>query len=215
MAIKRIKLTFLAIWISAPIWHRSHMSGFFSSITSFIFCNIIAWLSSIPFNWFRDKSNCCSIEPRHFTNIGQHSTFCIVMRVVFIWDIQKKKWKKKNKKKFGMEKNNLFSLLWFISLHSLFYVCFLWRCAFTQIKSLLTSRLLTGCNICMEILTKWFPDKFNAFNCPSGTNNSYGMTPISAIDKAFIWFSNCHFFIVRIKYADFLKAMREKNNENT
>lgn len=51
------RLTFLAIWISEPIWHRSQMSGLFSNRTSWIFCSIIAWLSSIPFNWFRDISN--------------------------------------------------------------------------------------------------------------------------------------------------------------
>lgn len=50
---------------------------------------------------------------------------------------------------------------------------------------ILTSRPLTGCKICMDTLTKWLPDKFNAFNWPNGTNNSYGITPISAIDNVF------------------------------
>lgn len=55
---KRInQLTCLTIWMSEPIWHRSQISGLFSNRTSLIFCNIIAWLSSMPFSWFRDISN--------------------------------------------------------------------------------------------------------------------------------------------------------------
>lgn len=57
---ERKELTVLAIWMSEPIWQRSQISGLFSNRTSLIFCNIIAWLSSMPFNWFRDISNSCA-----------------------------------------------------------------------------------------------------------------------------------------------------------
>lgn len=73
------ELTFLAIWMSAPIWHRSQISGLFSSRTSFIFCSIIAWLSSMPFNWFRDKSNNCRMKK----NIGTNTTLAGRMIVQF------------------------------------------------------------------------------------------------------------------------------------
>lgn len=55
-----------------------------------------------------------------------------------------------------------------------------------------TSRPSTGCKICIETFTKWLPDKFNAFNCPNGTNNSYGITPISAIDNVLRLCNSCN-----------------------
>lgn len=51
------QLTCLTICMSEPMWHRSQISGLFSNRTSLIFCNIIAWLSSMPLSWFRDISN--------------------------------------------------------------------------------------------------------------------------------------------------------------
>lgn len=55
----RIIRTARAYRISDPMWHLSHMSGLFSSFTSFIFANFFTRLSSMPFIWLCDKSNSC------------------------------------------------------------------------------------------------------------------------------------------------------------
>lgn len=51
--------TVRAISISAPMWHLSHISGLFSSFTSFICRSWNTWASLKPFRLFFDKSNNC------------------------------------------------------------------------------------------------------------------------------------------------------------
>lgn len=140
-------LTFLAIWMSEPIWHRSQISGLFSNRTSLIFCSIIAWLSSMPFNWFREISSSWKI----------------------IWK-KKNSLKWKNMRRNSSEEKKWFGTEYFFSKSS-FANKFI-NCEFYGWRGRLTSRPSTGCSICIETFTKWLPDKFNAFNCPNGTNNS-------------------------------------------
>lgn len=42
--------------MSGPMWHQSHISGLFSSLTSPIRASWVAYRSGMPFSWFRERS---------------------------------------------------------------------------------------------------------------------------------------------------------------
>lgn len=141
-------LTLFAICMSAPMWHRSQISGLFSRWTSAIFRSNATWLSAMPFNWLRDRSSACQTWMITSNERNQYKCYGHVGKAQEEWKNSRHSWCRH------------------------------------------TSRPLTGWIICIDTLTKWFPDKFNALIWPSGTSSSYGISPISAIDNVFRRWSN-------------------------
>lgn len=48
--------TFFVCVMSGPMWHQSHISGLFSSLTSPMRASWVAYRSGMPFSWFRERS---------------------------------------------------------------------------------------------------------------------------------------------------------------